>query len=409
MPFNRLGRLNGFVHEAESRALRPLFITGSLVHGGAERHTITLANQLAERGHECHAAYVKDDPSQLDRFRGMASVRCLHAARYLDFGALSALARLMERVRPTSIVAANSYAMFYAAMARRWARVRPPMLVTWHSTVLLGAKEQLQMLYYRPFFWNAECLVFVCDMQRRRWQARMLRSRRDEVIHNGIDTAQWNPPSAEERGRMRGALAFADDDYVIGISAVLRPEKNHLQLVDAVARLRERGVRAKALMIGDGPMRGAVEERARRLGVAAHIVIPGFQQQVRPFLAACDTAVITSFTEAFSLAAIEAMAMGKPVVHSEVGGAAEMIRPGCEGFLYPVGDTAALVERLERLGDAAMRERMGATARETVAARFSERAMVDRYETVLLELEKSSERISACAVASARSKAGAAP
>ena len=140
-------------------------------------------------------------------------------------------------------------------------------------------------------------------------------------------------------------------------------------------------------MIGDGPMRGEIEERARRLGVAADIVITGFQQDVRPFVAACDTAVLTSFTEAFSLAAIEAMAMGKPVVHSEVGGAAEMIRPGREGFLYPIGDTGALVERLAALADPAMRGRMGAKARETVEAQFSERAMVDRYENLLIELE----------------------
>jgi len=81
------------------------------------------------------------------------------------------------------------------------------------------------------------------------------------------------------------------------------------------------------------------------------------------------------------------MALGKPVVHSDVGGAAEMIRPGRNGFLFPVGDTAALVERLAALSDRAMCERMGGRAREVVEAQFSERAMVERYEKMLLELE----------------------
>jgi glycosyltransferase involved in cell wall biosynthesis len=75
------------------------------------------------------------------------------------------------------------------------------------------------------------------------------------------------------------------------------------------------------------------------------------------------------------------------VVHSEVGGAAEMIRPGRNGFLFPVGDTAALVERLAALSDRAMCDRMGARAREVVETRFSEREMVDRYEKLLMELE----------------------
>ncbi len=367
--------------------MKILFVTGSLVHGGAERHTITLANRLAERGHECHAAYVKNDPSQLERLRGAASVTCLHSERYIDLGAMRQLASLIARLRPGTVVAVNAYAMLYASLALRWAGIRAPLVVTWHSTLVQGAKEQAKMLFYRPFFWSADCLVFVAEAQRKHWLARMVSARRNEVIYNGVDTAHWEPLGPEERRRVRVALGFADDDYVIGLSAVLRPEKNHLQLVEAIAALRRRGVRARALMIGDGPMRGAVEERARRLGVAADIAITGLQQEVRPFVAACDTVALTSFTEAFSLAGIEAMALGKPVVHSEVGGAAEMVRPGRNGFLYPVGDTGALVERLATLADPAMRGRMGARAREAVEAHFSEAAMVDRYEKLLIELE----------------------
>jgi glycosyltransferase involved in cell wall biosynthesis len=107
---------------------------------------------------------------------------------------------------------------------------------------------------------------------------------------------------------------------------------------------------------------------------------------VRPFVAACDVLAVCSTTETFSLAALEAMALGKPVVHAKVGGAAEMIRPGDNGFLFPVGDTEALVGKLAILTDRRNRERMGRAARALVEARFSEREMVDRYEQVLLEL-----------------------
>jgi len=150
--------------------LRTLFLTGSMVHGGAERHTITLANKLTERGHEAHIAYVKNDPSQLDRLRGPASVQWLGATRYFDPRAVKSLAALIERLRPTSILAANQYAMFYDAMARAVARVRVPMVTTWHTTVLQTAKERFQMLYYRPVFWSTECLVFVCQAQHRYWE-----------------------------------------------------------------------------------------------------------------------------------------------------------------------------------------------------------------------------------------------
>jgi len=91
-------------------------------------------------------------------------------------------------------------------------------------------------------------------------------------------------------------------------------------------------------------------------------------------------------TEAFSLAAIEAMALGKPVVHPDVGGAAEMIFPGRNGFLFRVGDTQALVDRLAILADRNTAEAMGQRAREIVQALFSEQMMVARYEQTLLGL-----------------------
>ncbi|MFL6566448.1 MAG: glycosyltransferase [Burkholderiales bacterium] len=368
--------------------MRAVFITATLGFGGAERHSITLTNRLAERGHECHAVYIKDDPGQLERLRGAASVRCLHAGRYLDLSAVQALADFFRQVRPSVVVTANPYSMLYAFLAMRRSGVRAPLAVTFHTTLLLGAKEWLQMLYYRPFFWAAECLVFVCDAQSRYWLPRKVAARSNLVIHNGVDPEYWKPAGVEAAARMRALLGYAKDDYVIGICAALRPEKNHVQLIDAVAALRSHGVPARALVIGDGPMRPAIEARARAARLMDDVRITGFQQDVRPYLAACDTAVLCSTTiETFSLAALEAMALGRPVVHSDIGGAAEMVFNGENGFLFPLGDTPALVQRLAELADPARRAGMGAAARELVVARFSERAMVERYETTLLKLE----------------------
>jgi glycosyltransferase involved in cell wall biosynthesis len=366
--------------------MRLLFVTGSLVHGGAERHTITLANRLAERGHECHLAYVKDERSQLERLRGVPA-ECLHAAKYLDPAALARLVERVRRVRPTHLVAVNQYALLYAWIARRRAGLAAPLAVTFHTTKLLSAKEWLKMLYYRPLFWSADWLAFVCRAQLEYWRRRRLSARRSDVIYNGVDVEHWRPRPMEEVATMRRVMGIGDNDLLIGMSAVLRPEKNHLQCLDAVARLRRRGVPARALFIGDGPMRRAIEERARELGVADHMTITGLQSDVRPLVGACDVVLLCSTAiETFSLAALEAMALERPVVHSDIGGAAEMIAPGEQGHLFPVGDTRTLVGRLEALADPALRRSMGARARQTVVERFSERAMVERYEQSLMEL-----------------------
>ncbi len=186
-------------------------------------------------------------------------------------------------------MAANPYALMYSALALRLSRLRARLVVTYHSTRLLGAKEHLQMMIYRLFFWISDCLVFVCEKQKRYWLHRGVFSRRNEVIYNGVDTEEFrDKQSPQERRTLRGALGFADADYVIGVSALLRPEKNHLQLLEAIAMLRNLGIPARALMIGDGEMRGAIEARARELRVENDVVITGLKLEVRPYIAACD-------------------------------------------------------------------------------------------------------------------------
>ena len=217
---------------------RVIFVTASFTHGGAERHSIAVMNRLAERGHECHAVYIKNVSTQLKRIRlrNGGTVRCLNAARYFDRRALADFAAHISRIRPSAIVAANPYALMYSSLALTLSRLRVPLIVTYHSTRLLGAKERLQMMLYRLFFWMADCLVFVCEKQRRSWLRRGVFSRRNEVIYNGVDTEEFcDRGDPEERTILRGKLGFSDADYVIGVPALLRLEKNHLQLVDAIA------------------------------------------------------------------------------------------------------------------------------------------------------------------------------
>jgi glycosyltransferase involved in cell wall biosynthesis len=366
-----------------------MFVTGSSSVGGAERHTVAVLNRLAERGHRCHAVCVKETGDLFDRIqpRNGATVRSLEAARYLDVRAVADFAAHLARVKPSAIVAANGYALMYSWLAHRLSRSRASLVVTFHSNRLLGVKEQLQTMLYRLFFWTADCSVFVCRRQRRYWRRRGVLSRRNEVIYNGVDTEEFrNTWSTQGRRALRRALGFSDADYVIGLSALLRPEKNPVQLVDAVAALRARAIPARALIIGDGEMRGAIQARAHALDVAGSIVVTGLKQDVRPYVAACDAMVLCSLTEAFSLSAIESMALGKPVVHSDVGGAAEMIAQGRNGFLFPAGNTHAFIDKLAILADPAVSAQMGREARATAEALFSERTMVDRYERLLLAI-----------------------
>jgi L-malate glycosyltransferase len=357
--------------------MRFLFLLGSLVHGGAERQTIALINRLQQRGHACHVLHVKDDISQRERIHRSVEVGCLSAKRYFDLGAISRLRKAAITIRPDVVFACNQYALAYASLAIP----RMPTVASLHCTKLVSVKEHLQMLAYRPMFWSLNALVFVSQKQRSHWLRRGVFGRRNEVVPNGIDLEHWRASQAAPVHRR--ALGFADSDYVMGLCAVLRPEKNAALLVEAVGALRRRGVPARGLLIGDGPERDAIDALARRGGISAHVVISGYQMDVRPLLAACDVMAVPSRTEALALAAIESMAMAKPVVHADVGGARELITHGEDGYIFPAASPAHFVDALLRISDPVVRRRMGANARRKVETSFTEDVMVDRYETLL--------------------------
>jgi glycosyltransferase involved in cell wall biosynthesis len=379
--------------------MRLVFVTGSLPDGGAERQTMALLDALAKRGHECHAFCVKPLRAELTGPARAASPHSLNAGGYLDLKAVSEFATRLAHLRPQALIAANGYALMYATLAVRRARIDCRVVVTWHSTKPVNLKERLQMYAYLPLCWLADCTVFLCRRQQRHWRRRGLWSRHHVVIHNGIDADDFRDhSSAAQRHELRRQLGWRAADYVIGIPALLRVEKNHLQLLEAVARLRRMGIPARALLIGDGELRPTIERRMRLPDLDHAVHITGMQQDVRPWLATCDVVTLCSVTETFSLAALEAMAMGKPVVLSDVGGAAEMIEPGWNGLLFPSRDTDAFVDRLAALSDLDAARRMGANARRLVELRFNTACMVDRYEDMLAGLCRTDRRTAATAV-----------
>jgi glycosyltransferase involved in cell wall biosynthesis len=129
-----------------------------------------------------------------------------------------------------------------------------------------------------------------------------------------------------------------------------------------------------------------VQQYVRAQGLTDAVIFAGEQEDVRPFIAAFDVGVLCSTTETFSVAALEIMAMGRPVVLSNLGGASEMVIEGENGFLFPVGDTEALVGHLRSLYHNGRRGTMGNKARQTVVKQFSHREMTRSYCKVLTAL-----------------------
>ncbi|HEV7138839.1 MAG TPA: glycosyltransferase [Steroidobacteraceae bacterium] len=368
-----------------SAPARLLFIVNSLDFGGAEKQLVTLLNHLDPERFRMYLAYLKPGASLRPQLREerLARVLCCSVRRWIDPRAVAQLRSLIATEQIDAVICTNQYSMLYGYLARG-ARAGTRLATVFHSTLLYSYKEKAQMLLYRRLFRRCDLLLYVCENQRRHWRGRGLRAAADAVVYNGIDSARYTDSlSSAERLKFRRSLGVGDDEYLIGLCSVLRPEKAHADLLAAIARLRARGIPAKALLIGDGPERALIEQAAARLGITSYVRITGFEPDVRPFIAACDVMTLVSHDETFSIAALESMALGKPLVMSDVGGAREQVIHGEQGFLFPAGDLDSLTTCLATLTAQPLRLQFGEAAARRARGHFSVQSMTSRFTSCM--------------------------
>ncbi len=202
---------------------------------------------------------------------------------------------------------------------------------------------------------------------------------RIHVIPSAVDPARVRPVRGREA--MRAALGAAPHDIVLLSAAALVQRKGLDVLLEALAALGARGLRPLVWIAGQGSAAPVLQAQAARLGLETQVRWLGARDDVGDLLAACDVFVLPSRAEGLGVAALEAMAAGRPVVASAVGGLASAVSDECTGLLVPPGDAVALGAALERLlHEPELRHRLGAAGPAHVAAHYSADAMVTAYE-----------------------------
>lgn len=202
------------------------------------------------------------------------------------------------------------------------------------------------------------------------------------VVPNGIPA-----PVAPSGHDIRAELGVSTDAPLIGSICVLRPQKAVQTFLESVAILR-RTSPVRALVVGDGPERGRLEALAARLGIAEATIFTGRRDDIPDVLAALDVVVSSSVFEGSPLALIEAMAAGKAIVATRVGGVPDLIEDGRHGRLVEPNDPAGLAAAIEPLlADAALRRELGERAARRQQAEFTLETTIERlqelYETLL--------------------------
>ncbi|MGH7719402.1 MAG: glycosyltransferase family 4 protein, partial [Gemmatimonadaceae bacterium] len=206
------------------------------------------------------------------------------------------------------------------------------------------------------------------------------RARRVEVVPPGVNVPLFADAPIDEAcvAQLRGGAR-----RVVGTVGRLAAQKAMHVLLDAMPRLLADEPETRLLVVGDGPLRGALEARARGLGVARAVTFAGYLSDVRPAYRAMDVFVLPSRDEGFGIVFLEAMLMRVPVIGTRVIGSVDAVEDGVTGLLVPYQNAGALSEAVLRVfRDELLVRRMRAAAAERARTRFSREQMAGRVESL---------------------------
>jgi glycosyltransferase involved in cell wall biosynthesis len=355
--------------------MKVLLVIPSMNPGGAERMLTLLAGELAGRGHDIVLAAPPGDRDA--DLSDIAHDRVILKAHGRTPGATVRttieLGRVIRRVQPDLIHAQNPRAATMASLATRVAgrRGRPPVLATFHGTLPSEYARAAHLLRI------ADHVVCVSQDLREAITTAGLPASRTSVIYNAIERVS---PADPARLAALNAELGLQGAPVAAIVARIVPQKAHARFIRAARIAADRVPSARFLIVGDGPLRAQSEAQAQSSRLSDRVLFTGLRSDAQDLIARTDVLVCSSEWEGMSLAVLEAMAAGTPVLATDVQGMRELLGEGA-GEIVPLDDGSALGERMaELLLDADRRSAMGAAGRRLIQARHSTATMTDAYE-----------------------------
>ncbi len=389
---------------AAEAPIRVLRVIARLNVGGPALHVAYLSSGLAERGYdttliagdvakgeESMAFVAEGEGVEVVRLAGLSrSIAPLH-----DLAAALRLSAEIRRIRPhilhTHTAKAGAVGRLAAVLA---GSARPQVVVhTYHGHVLRGYFGGFGTRVFRrierTLASTSDALVAVSPQVRDDLvELGIAPARRFAVVRLGIDL-EPRVGANVDRTELRRRLGIGPERFVVAWFGRMTAVKRTDDLIDTLVALRGRGVDACLLLVGDGADRERLERRAQVSGVARHVVFLGYQNDVASWYAVADAVVLTSVNEGTPVTMIEALAAGRPVVATDVGGTGDVVRDGIDGYLVAVGDTDAMAARLAEIAaDPSVAGRLAAAGQKRVLSRYAVTRLVDdidRLYRALLE------------------------
>jgi glycosyltransferase involved in cell wall biosynthesis len=364
--------------------IRVLFVMPDLTVGGAERHIANVVPRLDRDRFDARVCCIKEPGAMYETVRsaGIEAIT-LDCPRSADIPrAFWRLRRYVRRFRPDVMVMrgfnAEAIGRLTGGGAARivWKRNCGDLHRPVKERVIDRMLDRRTDWYFGVAFGQVPYLINELGIA----------GSKIRIIRNGVQLERFIPRDGGPRDPAPAAeFGIGADERVIGILAVLRPEKDHATFLRAARLVADRLPDAKFLVVGDGPCRGDLERLTAELGLRDRVIFAGMRSDIEAMLGLCDATVLTSYTvECCPNALLESMGAGVPSVCTAIGGVPEMIEEGVTGHLVAPFDPRGLAEGLLRVVDPLERAReMGRAARLRAEQHFSLERSVRQAEWAL--------------------------
>jgi len=356
---------------------RILHLITRLPIGGAERLLVDVVRRLDPARFDSVVCCIQAKGALADELEGAGvAVHCLNRMRSkrFDWGAVRDLRRLIRSERIALVHSHLYHANLYGRIAAWLAGV--PAVATVHNVY---TRSKLHRRLLNRFLSRKSVRVIAVSGEVRDDLVGRdgIDPRRVATIHNGIDLGRVESALTREQARAR--LGIPAGAIAIGCIGRLEEQKGHRFLLEACAQLP--GIRL--LIAGDGRLRQDLESRAAALDIASRTTFLGARSDVADILRALDICVMPSLWEGLSIAMLEAMAAGLPLVISDVSGVAQAFGEEDCGIRVPPRDVAALAQAMQDLAQSPERRRaLGEAGRRRVRAEFDIEVMIRRLTAV---------------------------
>jgi glycosyltransferase involved in cell wall biosynthesis len=255
---------------------------------------------------------------------------------------------------------------------------RPAVISTVHSSRVRCADDRQALRWLTPLM---DRLIVVSKAIEQKIREEGRAGAPVSLIYNGVDLQRYN--HQQPCCTLHEDYAIPESSPIVGVVARLEAEKGHRTLIEAWPLVLAAHPQAWLLIVGEGSERDSLEAQAASLGISGRVVFTGRREDVPAVTAALDISVLPSYREAQGLSVLEAMALSRPVVASEVGGIPEMIENGVSGLLVPPDDHVALADAIVRLlSDHPYADMIARRGHDLVHDRFCIELMVNSIEAL---------------------------